>query len=196
MKPSILIFGAGGHAVSCIDVIEAENKFNIAGLVIKDDDCLRAENIYPVVGTEKNLDSLKAITEYAFIGIGQIKDPSSRTNLYQHLKRSHFRLPTIISPNAYVSKHAVLGDGVIVMHGAIVNAGVHIGSNCIINSRALIEHGCLIGDNCHISTGAIINGEVKIGDETFVGSGAVIKQGLSISDVQVIKMGSKIFNSF
>ena len=31
----ILIFGAGGHANSCIDVIEAENKFKIIGLIGK-----------------------------------------------------------------------------------------------------------------------------------------------------------------
>ena len=33
MKKQILLIGAGGHARSCIDVIERENKYKIYGLV-------------------------------------------------------------------------------------------------------------------------------------------------------------------
>jgi hypothetical protein len=32
-NPGLLLIGAGGHAKSCIDVIEQENKFKIIGLV-------------------------------------------------------------------------------------------------------------------------------------------------------------------
>ena len=32
-KPSLLLIGAGGHAKSCIDVIEQQNKYQIFGLV-------------------------------------------------------------------------------------------------------------------------------------------------------------------
>ena len=30
-----------------------------------------------------------------------------------------------------------IGNGTIIMHGAVVNANVEIGSNCIINSKLL-----------------------------------------------------------
>ena len=33
MKKKLILIGAGGHALSCIDVIEAEKKFKIIGLV-------------------------------------------------------------------------------------------------------------------------------------------------------------------
>ena len=33
MKKKIILIGAGGHCNSCIDVIESENKFKIAGLI-------------------------------------------------------------------------------------------------------------------------------------------------------------------
>ena len=31
----LIIIGSGGHALSCIDVIERENKYKIAGIVDK-----------------------------------------------------------------------------------------------------------------------------------------------------------------
>jgi hypothetical protein len=37
-KENIILIGAGGHALSCIDVIEQENKYSIHGLVgLKDE---------------------------------------------------------------------------------------------------------------------------------------------------------------
>ena len=35
MKKNIIIIGAGGHATSCVDVIEKTKKFKIIGLVDK-----------------------------------------------------------------------------------------------------------------------------------------------------------------
>ena len=35
MKKKIILIGAGGHAESCIDVIESTNKYEIIGLVAK-----------------------------------------------------------------------------------------------------------------------------------------------------------------
>ena len=35
MKKKIALFGAGGHAVSCVDVIEAERKFQIEYILDK-----------------------------------------------------------------------------------------------------------------------------------------------------------------
>ena len=32
----IILIGGGGHALSCIDVIESRNDFKIAGIILKD----------------------------------------------------------------------------------------------------------------------------------------------------------------
>ena len=39
----IVLVGGGGHARSCIDVIEMENKFSIAGIVDKDPHCKKKQ---------------------------------------------------------------------------------------------------------------------------------------------------------
>jgi len=185
----ILLIGAGGHARSCIDVIEEVEQFKIAGLVEKDEE-IKDDNLgYPVIGTDNDLPELRQQYNNALITIGQIKSPEIRIKLYQVLKKLDFKLPTIISPQAYVSKHTQIGEGSIIMHGATVNANAKIGINCIINSKSLIEHDAVIGDHCHIATGAIINGEVSVGNETFVGSGAVTKQCISIGNNCIIGAG-------
>ena len=185
----IILIGAGGHARSCIDVIELSGLFKIAGLVEKDEE-IKDDNLgYPVIGTDNDLPELRQQYNNALITIGQIKSPEIRIKLYQVLKKLDFKLPTIISPQAYVSKHTQIGEGSIIMHGATVNANAKIGINCIINSKSLIEHDAVIGDHCHIAPGAIINGEVSVGNKTFVGSGAVTKQCISIGNNCIIGAG-------
>ena len=190
----ILLIGAGGHARSCIDVIETVEQFEIAGLIEKSESISNESLGYPVIGTDDNLKALRQQYKNALITVGQIKSPKIRIKLYQLLKELDFTLPVIVSPHAYVSKHAQIGEGSIIMHGAIVNANAKIGNNCIINNKALIEHDAIIGDHCHIATGAIINGEVSVGDKTFVGSGVVTKQGISIGNNCIIGAGAIIKN--
>jgi sugar O-acyltransferase (sialic acid O-acetyltransferase NeuD family) len=191
-KPSILLIGAGGHAQSCIDVIEQEGEFRIAGLVGSPHEL--GSNIfgYPVLGTDSDLPNLQKKIQYALVTVGQIKTPKPRMTLFQRADQIGFVMPTIVSPMAYVSPHAVLGTGTIVMHGAIINAGVVIGSNCILNSRTLVEHGAAIGDHCHIATAAIVNGDAIIGAGTFIGSGAGVRESIKIGEHCLIGMGQMV----
>ena len=150
---------------------------------------------YEIIATDDDLPRLVNEYENFLITLGQIKNPEKRIRIFQTLKESRAKLPVIISPLAYVSKHAKIGAGTIIMHNALINAGAKIGSNCIINSKALIEHDAIIGDHCHIATGVIINGGVNVGLGTFFGSNAVCKEYIEIGKNAVIGCGAKIIKN-
>lgn len=188
-KPPLIVIGAGGHAHACIDVIEQLGTYKIVGLVGLPEEMNGKFLGYSVIGVDSDLSKLARDCQYAIIAVGHIHSPALRIRLYQRAIELGFQLPTMIAPDAYVSRHAAVGAGTIVMHGAIINAGVRIGNNCIINSRALIEHDATVADHCHISTGAILNGAAKIGRGSFVGSGSVIKEGVSIGSDCIVGMG-------
>lgn len=194
MKPQLLLVGAGGHAVSCIDVIEQEEHYSVVGIVGIMNEIGSHVGRYPVIGCDSDLDKLRQITGFALVTLGQIKTPNARKYMFETLSQIGYQMPTIVSPHAYVSPHAFLGEGTIVMHGAVVNAGVVIGRNCILNSNCLIEHGVSIEDHVHVSTACVINGDVRVGAGTFLGSASCIRQSLSIGENCVIGMGEKIFS--
>jgi len=191
-KPSLILIGAGGHAHSCIDVIEELSSFQIAGIVGLPHDQHDQHLGYAVIGSDDDLPNLAKKYRYALIATGQIQDVERRIHLFNQAKRLGFELPTIISPTAHVSRHAKIGVGTIIMHGAIINAGVSIGANCIINSRALLEHDVCIDDHCHISTGAILNGGVSLGSGSFIGSASVVKQYVNIGNNCLVGMGLSV----
>lgn len=191
-KPSLILIGAGGHAHACIDVIEQHGQYQIVGLVGMPEE-MHAQHLgYSVIATDRNLAELAKAYQYVLITVGQIRSPDSRIRLYQQATELGFQLPVVIAPTAHVSRHATIGAGTLVMHGAIVNAGARVGNNCIINTRALVEHDATVEDHCHVSTGAILNGNVCIGAGSYIGSGSVIKEGVSIGKGCLVGMGLSV----
>ncbi len=176
MREKIILLGGGGHCKSVIDVIEQEGRFEIAGIVEKFVGESSEVLGYPLIGSDTQLPELREQYEYAFVTVGHIKSNAIRVKLFERLESLSFNIPTIISPFSYVSKHAHIEKGTIIMHHALVNADAKIAQNSIINSKALIEHDAVIEANSHISTGAIINGGVRVKANSFVGSGATTKE--------------------
>lgn len=181
MKEEIILVGGGGHCKACIDVIEQEGRFAIAGIVDVPEKKYHNVLGYPVIGSDSELAQLVKTFPNVLITLGHIRSPNRRIALFNDLLQIGARFHVIQSPLAYVSSHAYVAQGTIVMHHALINAGARVGVNCIINNKALIEHDAVIEDHCHISTGAIINGGVTIGSGSFFGSGAVSKEYSSVS---------------
>ncbi len=195
----LLLIGGGGHCRSCIDVIEAEGRHQIRGIVGPLPNETNGEPNetdglfgYSVLGSDEDLPCLLQEVPQALVSVGQIRYSQVRVRLYELLKKYGGILPKIISPSAYCSRYADIDEGTIVMHGAIVNAQACIGANCIINSQALIEHDVTVADHCHVSTGARVNGAVSIGQGSFIGSGAILKEGVVIGENVIIGAGQVI----
>jgi sugar O-acyltransferase (sialic acid O-acetyltransferase NeuD family) len=190
-KPNLVLIGGGGHCVSVIDIIENGNKFNILGIL---DSNILENNIlgYKILGDDNLIPELVNENTYFFITVGQIKSYSTRKKIAEILIENKAKLATIISTLAYVSQHATIGEGSIIMNGAFVNAKTTIGKNCIINTKSNVEHGVSIGDFCHISTCAVVNGDSVIGNGTFIGSNATISNDISIKENSIISAGKFI----
>ena len=194
-KKPIILIGGGGHCISCIDVIEQGNEFNIIGIVDLPEKVGQKILNYDIIGTDEQIkDFVKECPDF-LITAGQIKSTSIRKRLYQFVKNADGNLPVISSPHAYISKHATIDEGTIIMHHAVVNANAKIGKCGIINSKALIEHEAAVGDFTHVSTGAIINGQVKIGKHCFIGSNAVVANNVAIANDTIISAGTQVLKN-
>ncbi len=194
-KKELILVGGGGHCKACIDVIEAEGRFKIIGIV--DVKSRVGEKVlgYKIIASDEDLENLAKEYPYFLITIGQIKSAQKRIEKFSALQKTKAKLPTILSPYARLSKHASVDEGTIIMHHAVVNSNARIGKNVIINTGAIIEHDAVVEDHCHISTGAVVNGESLIGQETFVGSLSVISNNIAVSSKVVVGAGSAVVTS-
>ena len=189
---SLILVGGGGHCKSCIDVIEQEGKYQIVGIVDLPEKLHDKILGYEIIATDEDLPLIAKEYSNFVITIGQIRSANKRILLFNRLDELGACFPVIFSPLSYVSKHASVAEGTIVLHHAVVNAGAHIGKNCIINTKALIEHDAVVEDHCHIATGGIVNGSAKIKSGAFFGSNAVTRGYVTVGEKSFINCGAKV----
>ncbi len=189
MRPLILI-GGGGHCKSVIEACESSG-FAIKGILDVPENIDKKILSYSVIGTDADIPDYVSECDFV-VTVGFIKDSSLRLRIYDKVRLAGGRFATIIASTAYVSKHAKIGSGTVVLHHVMVNAGAVIGKGCIINTSANIEHDAVIGDYSHISTGAMVNGDCRVGSGVFLGSQSVMVNNISIASGCIIAAGSMV----
>ena len=82
MKEEIVLIGGGGHCKVCIDVIETEDKFKIAGIVDVKEKLHHKVLGYEIMACDEDLPRLVKEYKNFLITIGQIRsNENSRTFL-------------------------------------------------------------------------------------------------------------------
>tara|TARA_B100000787_G_scaffold30907_1_gene20754 strand:- start:7102 stop:7671 length:570 start_codon:yes stop_codon:yes gene_type:complete len=185
MKKIILI-GSGGHARSCVEVIESEKKYKISFLVEK-----TSENKakFSTISESNFISNYKLNKKNILICVGQLKSGKQRKKIYEFYKNKGCSFPIIKSKSSYISNSSTVNEGTIIMHKAFINGNSNIGKNCIINTGAIIEHDVVIEDNVHIAPGAIILGGCIIKENSFIGSGTVLKQNTLLKKNSILSSG-------
>jgi UDP-perosamine 4-acetyltransferase len=192
----VIGLGAGGHAKIIIEILRLLGDFEIVGLLDANPKGRGAGVLgVPVLGDDSLLPELFARgVRHAFVGLGGTGDNRPRASLYLMVKRNGFEVISAIDPRSSIAPSAMVGEGVMVMPGAIVNADSRLGDNVIVNTGAIVEHDCTIGDHVHIATGARLGGGVTVLEGAHIGLGAAIKQGVQIGRYAVVGAGAAVIH--
>lgn len=195
-KEQIILIGGGGHCKACIDVIEAEGRYTIAGIVDFPEKIGQKICGYKIIASDNDISALAKDYKNFAITIGQLKSSQIRRKIADLLKGSDVNFPVIISPTATVSKHASIDEGTIIMHNTVVNADAKIGKHNIINTGAIIEHDVIVGDFNHISINSTIGGTVKIANDSFIGGGSFLYNNVKLADGIIVSAGSVVSRDY
>ncbi len=174
----MILYGASGHGKVIIEILEA-NGVKVDYVVDDNPD------INELLGYEVRRNTGKYDDAIISIGSSQI-----RKKLVETLEVKNYHVA--IHPSALVSPRAKIGEGTVVMHGAIVQTCVEVGKHCIINTGASVDHDCKLADYVHIAPQATLSGAVEVGEGTWIGAGAVIKQCIKIGANCMIGAGAVV----
>lgn len=192
---ALLIYGGGGHAKMCIDVLKQTQTHSILGVI---DDNLSKTSVLdvPVLGAINALDELiKKGLKNVVLGVGGVLTKDLRKKIFIKLKHKNVTVPTIVHPSASIEPSVKIGEGCQIMQGAIIGSNVTLGDNCIINSGCIISHDTVIEDHVHIAPGAIIGGGVTIKENTIIGMGCTVFLGLTVGKNVIVQNGINVFRN-
>ena len=173
----LTIIGASGHGRVVADIARLNGYNEI--VFLDDNETLTCCGCYPVKG---RTDSLVDSDVFVAIGNGKIRE---------HLSKGR-RLVTLVHPDAVIAEDVEIGEGSVVMAGAVINPGTRVGRGCIVNTSSSIDHDCSINDFTHISVGSHLCGTVKIGSHCWIGAGSTISNNVNICSNVTIGAGTVV----
>lgn len=188
-RPLVLL-GAGGHARVLAALARAAGHpvLGVCDPKLAVDGISRWSDLN-VLGDDSALGRLPPDRVALIMGIGQLATGNLRERLYDAWRSRGYDFPALVHPFAWIAPGVVLGDGVQVMAGVVIQPGCAIGENSILNTRACVDHDCRIGRNVHVAPGATLCGTVSVEDGAFIGAGATVIQGLRIGARSVVGAG-------
>lgn len=196
MKPSIIVIGAGGHAVVVADALLAAGE-SVLGFTDADPRH-HGQRLcgLPVLGDDATvLAAHPQHTTHLVNGIGGVGGTELRQRVQERLQTLGWRFVGVRHPSAIVSSFARVEDGVQLLAGSVVQAGAEIGAGCIVNTAAVVEHDCRLGEHVHVAPRALLCGGVEIGARSCIGAGAVVRQGLRLGNDTVVGAGAVVIRN-
>ncbi len=184
----VIIYGGGGHAKVIIDIVHQSGEYEIVG-VFDDDVSRKAKALLgvEVLGAFPQFSEVYDGTTGLIIGIG---DNTARHRVWEKLQSLPIRYVRAVHPSAVIGHEVELGEGAVVMAGAVINCCSKLGAHSIANTRSSIGHDCHVGDFVHIAPGVVLCGGVRVGRTSLVGAGAVVLPGVTIGRNVVVGGGA------
>jgi 2,3,4,5-tetrahydropyridine-2-carboxylate N-succinyltransferase/tetrahydrodipicolinate N-acetyltransferase len=107
-----------------------------------------------------------------------------------------------IEPGVYIRDQVEIGDGCVIMMGAVINIGAKIGENTMIDMNTVLGGRATVGNNCHIGAGTVLAGVIEppsadpviVEDDVLIGANAVVLEGVKIGRGAVIAAGSIVID--
>jgi sugar O-acyltransferase (sialic acid O-acetyltransferase NeuD family) len=194
-KENIVVIGSAGHAKVVIDVIEKEGKYKLVGLVDSFKQGLERIYGFGLMGTEDVLQPLVANGTISG-GIIAIGDNWKRHLMAEKIKAlvPDFEFISAVHPSAEIARGVKIGDGTVVMAGAVVNSDSRIGDFCILNTNASLDHDSVMEDFSSLAPNATTGGNVMIGEFSAISLGANIVHGHGIGKHTVIGAGALVLD--
>ncbi|MGQ9472602.1 MAG: NeuD/PglB/VioB family sugar acetyltransferase [Candidatus Caldatribacteriaceae bacterium] len=125
------------------------------------------------------------------IAIGENR---ARKEVAERFKSLGVEYAVVVHPDACLGRNVEIGEGMVVVAGAVINADTFIRRHVIVNTAATVDHGCLIEDFVHLAPGSHLAGGITIGSETLVGVGACVIPKAHIGKQAIIGTGAVVIH--
>lgn len=185
----LIVVGAGGHAKVVIECARSVGWRPVAAF--DPGQVGRTVLGVPVRGSDDDIEAFwtDGHCDCAVVAIGA---NDLRKRLAGRIRALGCPTPSIVHPGAWISPTAEIGQGVVVMAGAVVNAEATVKRDCIINTCAVVEHDCRLGEAVHMAPRSVLGGGCRIGTETLFGIGATARPEIRVGKRAIVGGGSVV----
>lgn len=186
----MILLGAGGHGRDVLDAAQEQGRI-VIGFLDEDPKTHGAMvNEVPVLG---GLEWLWLHTEVRVVAA--VGSPLVKRKFTEFLHKHHVQIASpIVHPRAYVSCHAVIGNGTVILAGSAIQPQVTVGHHVYISTVCTLGHDVTVADFASVHPGVQIGGGVTVESGSFIGSGVTILPGVTIGAWATVGAGAVVIH--
>jgi sugar O-acyltransferase (sialic acid O-acetyltransferase NeuD family) len=191
----LLVVGAGGFARETAQAVRARNAlrptWELLGFL--DDAAGLAGTLVDGVPVLGPVDQVERYPDAAVVVCtGSPADYGSRKRIVARLDLPPSRYARIVHPAASLASSTVLGEGSVVLAGAVTTAAVRIGAHVAVMPGCVFTHDDVVGDYATFGAGVRLAGGVEVAEGAYVGSGALVREHRRVGAWALVGMGSLV----
>lgn len=192
MKKILLAGNATTAEILCA-YLRQDTRYDVAGLTV-DDEFVAQGGLggYRTVGLSEVAAAFSPDTHRVIMAMGYNDLNRTRETMFRRLRAMGYGVETYIHPDARVYTDQPVGEGSVVLPGAVVEPQARVGANTMVWSNVTLAHHSIVDDHCWVAAGTVVSGQARVLRNTFLGVGCTLVNAITVAEFNVIGAGSLI----
>jgi sugar O-acyltransferase (sialic acid O-acetyltransferase NeuD family) len=190
----VVIIGAGVHGREVAEILRHQSGSGGGAMplgFVDDDRSLQGTTVdeLPVLGDFSWFEGVdrSEVSVICASGFSQ-----TRRTMVERAAAAGLSFANAISPLAYLSPNAKVGQGVVMCQNSLAARGSMIEDHAILNLGAIVSHDTRVGRYATLNPGVNLAGNVTIGEGSYLGIGCSVIQGISIGSWTTVGAGAAV----
>lgn len=189
----ILLAGNAITAEILYAYLSQDVRYEVAGFTV-DEEFVAQGGIggYRTVGLSEVPGVFSPDTHRVIMAMGYNDLNRTREAIFGRLKAMGYGVETYIHPDARIYTDHPVGEGSVVLPGAVIEPHARVGANTMVWSNVTLAHHSSIDDHCWVAAGTVVSGQAKVLRNTFLGVSSTVVNAITVGEFNVVGAGALI----
>lgn len=189
----VLLAGNAVTAEILLSYLQRDTRYEVVGCTV-DDEFVGTGSVSGVraVGLSQVIKLYPPANHRVIMAAGYGDLNRARAGLFNRLKSLGYVIETYIHPDARVISDEAIGDGSIVLPGAVIEPHVRVGANTMIWANVTLSHHCSVADHCWIAAGSVVSGQARVLNNSFLGVNSTVVNAVTVEEYNIVGAGALI----
>ncbi|WP_076998629.1 acetyltransferase [Variovorax sp. KK3] len=173
--------------------LRRDARYEVVGLTV-DDAFVSKGGVdgFRTVGVSALAEAFSPATHRVIMAMGYDDLNRTREGMFERLKAMGYGVETYIHPDARVYTDHPVGEGSIVLPGAVVEPHARVGCNTMVWSNVTVAHHSSVGDHCWVAAGSVISGQARVEHHSFLGVSSTVVNAVTVGEFNIVGAGAMI----
>jgi len=141
---------------------------------------------YRTVGLSEATSAFPPDTYRVIMAMGYNDLNRTREAMFARIKAMGYGVETYVHPDAQVYTDRPLGEGSVVLPGAVIEPHALVGTNTMVWSNVTLAHHSSVDDHCWVAAGTVVSGYAKVLRNSFLGVSSTVVNAVTVEEFNIV----------